>query len=97
MHGAQTIQPTSARSVLALSSIFGFKVWSMDVKLAQLHSDAALKRAMNIKSPAQEFELERNGYLQLLKPLYISSESGDHLHKTLDDHIQDDLKMIPAP
>ena len=36
VHGAQTLQAISVRLIIALSSIFGFNVWSADVKLAYL-------------------------------------------------------------
>ena len=95
IHGAQTLQATSVRLILVLSSIFGFQVWSTDVKLAYFQSSTALNREVYIKRPAKEHELEPEVCLQLLKPLYGLSGSGDHWHKTLDDHIQRDLSMIP--
>ena len=59
-HGAQTLQVTSVRSILALISMLDLKVWSTDVKLAYLQSETALTRDMYIKNPADEFELEPN-------------------------------------
>ena len=47
------------------------------------------KRAINIKNPAKEFELEPNEFLQLLKSLYDLIDSGDHWHKMSDDNIQE--------
>ena len=52
VHGEQTLQVTSISLILALSCIFGFKIWSTDVKLAYLQSAAALKRAICTKNPA---------------------------------------------
>ena len=87
MYGAQSIQATSVRIVLALSSIFGFKVRSTEVNISHFQSETAIKCAIYIKNLAQELELEPNECLQLLNLLYGLSYSCDHWHKTLNDHI----------
>ena len=44
VHGAQTLQAASVRLILELSSIIGFKVWSIDVKMVHLQCASALGR-----------------------------------------------------
>ena len=67
LHQAQTLQATSVRLILALSSIYGFEIRSTEITFAYLQSAAALKHAMYVKNLAQEFELEPNECLQLVK------------------------------
>ncbi len=43
VHGSQTLQTSSSRLLLVLSSIFQFDVWSTDVKLAYLQSSEPLQ------------------------------------------------------
>ena len=58
VHGAQTLQATSMRLILSLSSMLGFKSYSTDVKLACLQSATAFTRDIYIKNAAEELELE---------------------------------------
>ena len=51
---------------------------------------------MFITSPAPEFELFAEKCQELLKPIYGIAYSGDEWKRTLDDHIQIDLKLTPA-
>ena len=53
-----------------------------------------LEREAFIKRPANEVETEPEEFLLLLKPLHGLRDSGNYWHKTLDDHIQRDLKLI---
>ena len=45
---------------------------------------------------APEFELSPEEFLELLKPIYGLVDSGDEWHRTLDDHEQMYLQMIPT-
>ena len=66
-HGAQTIQFSCTRLVIALVSGQNFAIWSSDVKLAYLQSSEPLSRCVLIKTPAPEFELKLSECLKLLK------------------------------
>ena len=93
VHGAQTFQPSSARLLLALSSIHGFDVWSTDVKLAYLRSSEPLTRRVFDKNTAPEFELEPEQCFELLRPLYGLSDAGELWHLTLHKNLTNDLDM----
>ena len=44
-----------------------------------------------IDRPAVEFDLEENMALELIKPLYGLSDSGDIGYKTIDTHNKEEL------
>ena len=96
VHGAQTLQASSARLILALATMFEFHVWSSDVKLAYLQSTEPLTRRVFIKNPAPEFELRPEECFELLRPLYGLSDAGDLWHKTLHRHLVDELGLVPS-
>ena len=88
-----TIQQKGIRLILAMAAIHGFKLWTTDVAQAYLQSQGQLSRESFIDNPADEFELDTNQALQLLRPLYGLSESGDHWYEELDRHHREDLEM----
>lgn len=90
VHGAQTLQASSGCFPIAIASIFGFKLWSSDVKLAYLPSTEPLCRRVFIKKPAPELELHPNECFELLKQLYGLCDAGDLWHQTLNKHLLDD-------
>lgn len=96
VHGAQTLQASSARLLIALASICGFEVWSSDVKLAYLQSTEPLRRRVFISNPAPEFELDPRECFELLKPLYGLCDAGDLWHQTLNKHLINDLHLEPT-
>ena len=96
VHGAQTLQASSARLLLAIAAIFEFDVWTSDVKLAYLQSTEPLTRRVFISNPAPEFELSPNECFELLRPLYGLSDAGDLWHQTLHAHLVNDLGLVPT-
>ena len=66
------------------------------MKLAYLQADEPLQRKIYIEGPAVEFHLEEYMALQLIKPLYGLSNSGDLWYRTPDTHNKEDLKLLPA-
>ena len=76
-----------------MAAMFGFDVWSSDVKLAYLQSTEPLKRRVLIINPAPQFELEPHECFELLKPLYGLCDAGDLWHQTLHRHLVEDLQL----
>lgn len=69
VHDATTLQPQSIRILLALAAMFGFKIWTSDVRQAYLQSALLLTRDLLITKPVPEIELSPDQCLKLLKPL----------------------------
>lgn len=65
-------------------------------KLAYLQSTEPLTRRVFIKNPSKEFELNRDEYFELLKPLFGLRNSEDLRHKTLLELLTNDLNMQPT-
>ena len=96
VHGAKTLQASSARIIVALATMFGFQVWSSDVKLAYLQSTEPLMRRVFIKNPAPEFELQPDKCFELLRPLYGLSDADDLWHRTLHRHLVEELELVSS-
>ena len=54
-HSTATLQPKFIRLLLALASIFGFEIWTSDVRQAYLQASEPIFRNIFIGSPAAEF------------------------------------------
>lgn len=93
VHGAQTLQTSFARLLLALASLLDFDVRCADVKIAYLQSSKPLERRVFIKNPVTEFELELNQYFELLRPLYGLCEADDLWHQTLHEYLTSELQL----
>ena len=76
--------------------MFGFDVWSFDLKLADLQSSEPLTRRVFISYPAPEFELHPDECFELLQTLYSLSDNGDLWHETLNSHLVNKLKLTPT-
>ena len=96
VHGAQTLQASSVRLLLALAAALDFGVWSSDVKFAYLQSSEPLLRRIFIRNTAPEFELEPHECFELLRLLYRLSDAGDLWHLTLHKHLIKDLGLVPT-
>ena len=91
VHNATTLKQSSIRILLALAAIFKFDIWSTDIKQAYLQSASKLKRKIFIKP--DEIELSQEELIQIIKPLYGLSDSGDYWDETLRIHHLENLKM----
>ena len=94
VHEAKIFHCVTVRRILVVAKIKCFRIWIVNVKLAYLQSGKPLIRKIFIKNPEPEFELSPGECLELLKTIYDLADSGDEWHRTLDDHVQIDLKMI---
>lgn len=93
VHSTTTLQLQSIRLLLAISMMFGFKIWTSDVRQAYLQSAEPLSRNVFTSKPVSEFDLKPSECLQLLKPLYGFCESGDLWHQKVDLQHKTDLGM----
>jgi hypothetical protein len=92
VHNSTTVRQNSVRLILSTAATFGFCIWSQDVRQAYLQSSENLKRKVYLK-PSKEFELPSDHFLELLKPLYGLSDSGDYWNETMTRHLKEDIKM----
>lgn len=95
VHSSQTVQPWSTRLLLSLSEMYDFELWVADVRQAYLQTEEPLGRDVFIRNVPPEFNLKPDEAIQLVKPLYGLSESGDLWHATLDRHHRKELRMHP--
>jgi Reverse transcriptase (RNA-dependent DNA polymerase) len=80
--------------VLALASICGFEMWTLDIRQAILQA-ANEKMRGNFLQPPKAMELSSDEFLKLMKPLYGLCDSGDRWHHTLRHHHVQGLQMEP--
>ena len=81
---------------MVIAKIKSFCIWVVDVKLEYFQPDNPLIREIFIMNPPHEFYLSPEECLIFLKPIYRLADLGDEWHRTLDDHVQFDLKMTPT-
>ena len=91
VHNSTTLKQSSIRILLAMASIFGFKIWSTDIKQAYLQSASKLKRDVFIKPNIME--LNHGELLQFINALYGLTDAGDYWGEKLHSHHVKDLRM----
>lgn len=92
VHDSTNLRQSSTRLLVAIAAIFGFRIWSHDIKQAYLQSSQTLMRKVYLK-PSKEFEVSEGELLELLKPLYGLFDSGDYWNRTMTAHLMNDLGM----
>jgi hypothetical protein len=93
LHDTATVRHVYIRLLVALATLFGYPVWTIDVDQAYLQAAEPLMRKIYI-IPQEGIELRQNELLQVLKPLYGIAESGDYWGETVRSHHLKDLKLI---
>ena len=93
VHGAQTLQASSARILIALASVFYFRIQSTEIKLAELKSTETLRRRVFPTNPVDEFNLDSSQCFELPKPLYGLCNAGDLWLQSLNRHLTKELSM----
>lgn len=91
VHNSVNVKQSSVRILVALATILGFDLWSMDVKQAYLQSASNLRRDVYVRP--DEMNLSPNELLQIIKPLYGLSDSGDYWCETFSRFHIHDLRM----
>jgi Reverse transcriptase (RNA-dependent DNA polymerase) len=96
VHTANTMRSTSLRMIMAIAAIFGFRLASVDVAQAYLLAAQPLLRDIYVKLPPGTIELNESELVQLLKPLYGLSESGDYWASTLSNVLLSKVNLTQA-
>ena len=91
VHNTYNLKQSSIRLILALVTILGFDVWSLDVKKAYLQAASTLRRNIFVKP--ESLELKPGETLQVVKPLHGVAESGDYRCETNHRFHVDKLRM----
>jgi Reverse transcriptase (RNA-dependent DNA polymerase) len=92
VHDETTSRISSARLLVGLAAVFGFRLFSVDVTQAYLQSALKLMRDVYV-TPTDKFELRPDQVLKLLKPLYGLSDSRDYWEATMRRLFDEDLGM----
>lgn len=95
LHNSPNLRPESIRLLLALASILGFRVWTIDITQAFLQAAAENLRDIYLEGGehSAELDLSADEVLQLMRPLYGLADAGDRWHHTLAHHHLSDLNM----
>jgi hypothetical protein len=94
VHNSPNLRQDTSRLVLALASICGFEVWTLDISQAFLQAANENMRDIFLQPPT-EMELSPDKFLELMKPLYGLCDSGYRWHHTVRHHHVQDLQMEP--
>ena len=94
VHNTVNIKQSSIRLIMALATILGFDVWSLDVRQAYIQSASQLQRDVYIKP--KELELGPQQLLKISKLLYGLSDSGDCWCETFARFHTHNLRMEQA-
>jgi hypothetical protein len=76
VHNSPKLRQDTSRLVLALASICGFEVWTLDISQPILRAGNENMRDIFLQ-PSVEIELSSDEFLKLIKPLYGLFYSGD--------------------
>lgn len=92
LHDSAASRQVSSRLLIGVAAVFGFRVFSTDVKQAYLQSGTDLLRDVYIK-PGTDFEIGPDKLLKLFRPLYGLADSGDYWGATFTDHLTREIGM----
>jgi Reverse transcriptase (RNA-dependent DNA polymerase) len=96
VHDASAVSQRGIRLVFALAAIFGWKLWTEDVRQAFIQTAGTLLRnvyLVNLRGAEAELHLRPEQALRLLKPLYGLADAGDLWHAEFSDHHREILRM----
>lgn len=82
-YNATTLKYSSLRLIMSLASIFGFDMYAIDITQTFLRPVSKLCRRISINLINV---LKYDELLQLMKPIYELTESGDHWNEKLKKH-----------
>lgn len=94
VHWSTAVQLSSVGHIIYLSTIFGFTVWTGDVRQPYLQSALPLGGDLYTGKVLPKFELEPHQLLKILRPLYEMCDSGDLWNATIDNHHRNILETV---
>lgn len=76
IQNANNIREYSESILVAISAVFGFRIYTQEVSQAYLHSEDAIILDVYVRT-LEELKICSDEFLKLLKPLYGFTNSGD--------------------
>jgi hypothetical protein len=96
VHDTATLSQRGARMIFAMAAIFGWKVWTEDVRQAYIQTTGRLVRDVfltNLHGAEAELNLKPHEALRLLRPLYGLTEAGDLWNAEFTSQYRDKFGM----
>ena len=91
LHNPPTIRTESLRILRALATILGMDLTTCDCIQGYVQSKLPLLQKVFVRP--DELQLSADELVQLVKPLYGLSDSGDYFHETLHEHLTQHLQF----
>ena len=98
IHNISSLRQSSVRVILSFAANMEYRIFTHDVTQAYTQSDDPLSRKIYRKPKAKDrqyFGLEDDQILQLVKPIYGTTDVGDYWDVTVENHVKNDLEMEP--
>jgi hypothetical protein len=98
VHNYTNTRQASTKIIMCIAAVVGFRVWTHDVTQACTQSSENLMRDVFIdpKKNSDEFKLNCDQVLKLLRPLFGLADAGDYWKATMSRHVRYDLGMNPT-
>jgi Reverse transcriptase (RNA-dependent DNA polymerase) len=96
VHNSTNMRQAATTIIMCIAAIFGFRVLTHDVTQAYTQPSENLMRDVFIDpNNSDEFKLDCDQVLKLLRPVYGLADAGDYWNAAVSRHMRDDVGMHP--